>query len=1331
MFKKSKVVISLVSFIAMTIFCVSSVLAVVDISDIPLDAQTKAAPASIMFVLDDSGSMDWEMMTIESNGLFSNEYYLFDNPGDNLYDASQILTDVQRLMWKSQWFEYNKMYYNPTVTYSPWATLPNADPDNPRSHPSVAGNTFNLSSNYVQLLSIPPLAADVIVDNQDAGFSILSGVWSESGATPEYAGSSLYSSDNPSSTRWTLNVPTSDNYQVWVWWSSQFGWSRDTAAQYVVNHTAGPTTYVRNQTQDFGQWNLLGSHAFSFGSTTIDVVHGNNSTSADAVRLIQGSGPVTNIPRAHYYVDSATGPYLVTIDGGSINYYAVTVTGAGGTESVDTLQPIVTPPADVQSPLSYTEARQNFANWYSFYRRRELTATAAVSNVISQMAGVQIGITSINDRINQPVLKIKVGGVDDTNSLLTTLYSLVLQTNGTPLRTGLQDAGQYFHRNDSNAGGIGTCADDQFFDPSTPLVNSTCPYWTAADGGECQQAFAIVMTDGYYNGADPWSNNNVDGNNGVPFADTYSNTLADVAMYYWENDLSTGASGLDNLISPSTVDSQTQQHMVTYGVSFGVTGSLVPANYDFINTFPSWTNPNTDQHKIDDLYHASVNGHGTFLSASNPMELVNSLLDIMQNIKQRIGAAASVSVNGDQLFKLIDDDTYLFQSSYNTTGWLGDVRSYKVDFTTGTIDMTNPEWSAAAVWQAENWMTYWNSRSIATYDGTSGIPFRIGDLTAAQEILLDPVSATAQLVLNYVRGDSTGEQSNGGTFRNRSGRRLGDIVHSSPVYHRGILYVGANDGMMHAIRAEGANAGSEIFSYVPSQVIQNLPLLTNPAYSHNYYVDSTVTIKDNVLGANSTLLIGGLGQGGRGYYALDISNLSTYNNATHLWQSSAVNETSAAGKVLWEFPHAGATPTAAVDLTDIGSSFSKAYIRRSNDVSHPWVVILGNGYNSVDGQSVLFILDPVNGNVLRKFELGANIDGNGDGDFLDSGDGNGLATPSVVDVNGDGKADYVYAGDLGGNMWKIDLTDTNIANWEVAFTQSGVIAPLFKAVGPTGIDQPITARPAVMFHPQYHGYTIVFGTGKFLGTSDFLNTDKLTVYGIWDYGDDTDDSENLGTFDPATEQVSEQSSRTTLLKQELLVPDFTYDPDASITGDEKVLRVLTDHTIVWETEADSAAGELPDLSTSVDNNAGWYFDLPKPGERVVSRIMIRDGKAIYTSFTPQDSPCSTGGTSIVHLVSAADGGRMDAPVVDSNNDDSINSNDLVTVTDASGNSVSVAISGVQFEGFLQPPAIIRYGDGTEGLYMSSTATGLAGTNGNGRTLRTTEAEMGILSWREF
>lgn len=1294
MFGFNKMSLLVTCVVSLLVFVSSGARAAIDISDVPLDAQSKAAPANIMFVLDDSGSMDWEMMTVESNGLFSNEYYVFDNPGDNLYTNTAILSDTQRLMWKSQWFEHNKMYYNPSVTYEPWATLSDADPDNPRSHPYVNGNTFNLSATYVKHLSIGPSAADIIVDEKDAGFSIISGDWYESGATPEYDGNSLFSSSNPAQARWSLNVPTADNYQVWAWWSSQAGWSRDTAAQYVVSHSAGSTTYVRDQTQNFGQWNLLGSHYFNAGSTTIDVVHGNATTNADAVRLIQGTNSVIDIPRAHYYVKSTVGkPYLVTVDGGSIQYYEVTTSGTGYTESVDFLQLTTSPPTEVQTGRTYTEERQNFANWYSFYRRRELTATAAVSNVISQMSGVQIGISSINDRINQPVMKIKVGGVDETSSLLNTLYSLVLQQNGTPLRFGLQDVGQYFDQDDGNDGGIGSC-----------------PYWAAADGGECQQAFAILMTDGYWNGGGSPGVGNADGDNVVPYADSVAETLGDVAMTYWENDLSTN---LSNLVSTSSVDNAKYQHMVTYGVSFGVTGTLDPANYNLAASPPPnipWPSPWAgDRQRIDDLYHASVNGHGTFLSAADPIELVDSLLDIMLDIKNRIGSASSVSVNGDELYKQIDDNTYMFQSSYDTVGWLGDIKSYKVDAKTGAVDLFKPEWSAATVWQKYNWATYWNLRPIASYDGSAGVPFRIGNLTLAQQALLGVDLATATDVLNYVRGDGSKELANGGIYRDRTSR-LGDVVHSSPVYHEGILYTGANDGMMHAIVAEGTTAGRELFSYVPRQVIQNLSLLTDTSYQHKYFVDLTATIKDNVsIGTqDKTILVGGLGAGGIGYYALDITDLTHFNSSLNVWQPKALTEALVSSRVLWEFPNAA---TASSDLSDIGYSFSKSLIVKTNDKYYPWVVIFGNGYNSTDGQSVLFILDPGTGTVLKKFELG-------------SGPDNGLATPSVTDVDGDGKADYVYAGDLGGNLWKIDMTE-NLIDWEIAFSNGTTNVPLFSAIGPSGAAQPITSKPDVMYHPDYHGYMVLFGTGKFLGTSDFLDKSVQTVYGVWDYGDDEDDLEYLGDFDHSTEQVSNLTARSTLLEQTAVVNSLFYDPDGDGVGE--IIRVVSDNSIVWLTEKDSSttpASPLPNPSTVADNHVGWYFDLPNSGERVISRMMIRDKRAIFISFTPEISPCTPGGDSILHELDAEDGSRLSIAVIDANLDGSVDQDDLVDVVADDGTILKgVAVSGVQRTGHLQVPAILKIGR-DEIKYMSSTA-------GTIETVRERGVRIGVSSWQEF
>ncbi len=1271
--------------------------AAVDISDIPLDAVTKAAPANIMFVLDDSGSMDWEIMTGEGNGLFSNQYYVFDNPGDNLYTDTRILTPEQRRMWRSQWSGYNTMYYNPDQTYEPWPTLPNADPDTPRSHPNVAGTTFRLSHTYLQFFNSTSTGIDIIVDNQDAGFSMVSGTWGESGAFPEWDGSSLFSGSAGARARWSFLIPDAGDYQVLAWWSSQPNWTRDSAANYIVNHNAGNTPYTVNQMNDFGQWNILGVHQFNAGNYSIEVQRGNSNTSADAVRLLRGT-VMLNIPNAHYYVYSASEsrPYLVIVDGGAISYYAVTSTsGAGGTEVVEALQLVANPPADVLSQRSYVEERQNFANWYSFYRRRELTATAAVSQVITQMSGVQIGIATINGNLLQPVLRIKVDGTDQTSSLLSSLYGLVLTAQGTPLRQGLQRAGIYY-TDDANTGGIGTC-----------------PYWSAALGGECQQSFAILMTDGDWNGPNPNPLvGNADGAAGVPFADTYYNTLADVAYFYWGNDLSTN---LNNLVPTSDINPANWQNMVTYGVTFGVTGTLDPNNYDLtaspLPTIP-WPNPTAGAlQRIDDVYHASVNGRGQFLSAGSPTELTDSLLAIMLDIKARIGSASSVSVNGDQLFKRIDNNTFMFQSSYNTNGWVGDIRSFKVDPNTGAIDLLSPEWSAANIWSSYNWSTYWDNRVIATHNGTTGVPFRITSLAAGQLSHLGSDLAEQTMVLEYLRGRNNNEISNGGTLRSRSSR-LGDIVHSSPVYHNGLLYVGANDGMMHVVVAEGANAGQVLFSYIPGQVYPSLAELSDPAYTHKYYVDLTPRVADRVpfgAGLEKSILIGGLGQGGEGYFALDITGLTTFNSTSKLWEPTSVNEAAIASRVLWEFP---SSSTSAADLADIGRSFSEVQIVRTNSTIHPMVAIFGNGYNSVSGVSALFIVNPVDGSVIRKFSLGTGPD-------------NGLATPTVTDVDADGKADYVYAGDLHGNLWKVNLTDSNTSNWDIAFADGVASRPLFTAVGPSG-PQPITSTPDVMLHPSKNGYLVVFGTGKFLGLSDTLDASQQAFYGIWDYADDDDKSEYLGTFDPLTHQVSNLSTMSALFQHQVILDSYFYDPDGD--GDGELLRVTSavpaaDKLLFWLIEPDAQTGEMPNPASTTANYVGWYLPLPQTGERVVTSSMIRDGRAVFISYSPLLSPCSSGGNSILHQLNAADGSRSVTAVLDINRDGAVNSQDYIQITGPSGNPIMVPVSGIQRGGQLQSPAIIQFGR-DEISYMSSTSGDIERVRGKG-------VKTGMTVWQEF
>jgi type IV pilus assembly protein PilY1 len=1284
-----------------------------DISSVPLSAIKRAAPPLIMFVLDDSGSMDWEFLTAEADGKFQEYEYVFDDPGDNVFAGTEyILSGIERMQWKSQWSGCNRLYYDPTVTYGPWPTLTAVSPDTPPSHPMHATPTFDLSATYHSFAS-----GEVIVDNQDGTPAYVEqGEWFESGWQPEWDSSSRYTSASPATATFTPDLPEADTYEVYAWWNcSPY---RDSNAKITIIHDRQTEILYRNQQGSegnvaycpspsdpaspcCGQWIPLGTYNFSAGtggSVTIErhAESTGTDTVADAVKFVPTSLS-RDIKNAHYYVWSSqeSKSYLINLDG-KITYYEVASTGSGSAEQVTSLTP-VTPPADVIPrdasgiARSYADERQNFANWYSFYRRRELTAMAAVANAIVNMQGVNLGLYSINSissvsgSVKQPVLKVKAQGEDHAQELLAALYSLTISNQATPLRQALQAVGKYFDQTDSgDTGGIGER-----------------PYATAENGGECQQAFAIVMTDGYWNGPDP-AVGDADGDNntefdGPPYAGPDDNTLADVAMHYYERDL-VDDSDLNDLLPTSATDAAAHQHMVTYTVAFGVSGSLNPVSYDFESgPYPSWPDPfnTTDpkynrEYRIDDLWHAAVNGRGEFLSALGAEELANALLSIKLSIEARTGSAAPVSVNGVELYEELGPNLYMFQSTYDTNGWTGDVKAYLIDPVSGEIPET-PVWMVRSEVDA----MFWPNRKIATYnpDTSSGIPFQYTSLTDTQKTQLNSEST----IVDFLRGDRSNEQQYGGTFRNRVSI-LGDIVHSSPVFENGVLYAGANDGMLHAFRATD---GSEVFAYVPNLVFENLYELADPAYqdNHTFYVDLSPVTQQGVV------LVGGLGGGGQGYYALNITGIDG--------STSFSNDSAVADRVLWEY---GGN---ADNDPDLGYTYARPSIVDSNDDdlnsgTSGWIVITGNGYNSVNGHAVLLILDPINGQVLKRIDTGV-------------GACNGLSTPVVIDVNYDNKADYVYAGDLEGNLWKFDLTNADYTNWTVAFKDgSGNPQPLFQAPG-----QPITTKPDVMRHPQRHGYMVIFGTGRYLGITDFSDTSLNTIYGIWDYGDDSDDSEYLGAFNRGSpDTLSNQPEYVTLLEQGY-VPSPITDPNnpyfwtVTVGTQEVVVRILTRNDPNWETVDDAGADQLPNPGSVTDPpntvHAGWYFDLPVTGERVVSDVIIRDGNAIVISFMPPES-CSTGGYSVVHEMDASTGGRLLTPQFDIDADAAIGTGDLINIgTEASPEWV--AATGLRKTGRLHVPAILRMGS-TEMKYFSS-------SDGIIKTVRERPAKLGIRYWREL
>ncbi len=540
----------------------------------------------------------------------------------------------------------------------------------------------------------------------------------------------------------------------------------------------------------------------------------------------------------------------------------------------------------------------------------------------------------------------------------------------------------------------------------------------------------------------------------------------------------------------------------------------------------------------------------------------------------------------------------------------GDLIAFPVD-ATGKVDVLNPLWHANLKVEAQDWDT---GRFIFTSDGSGNpVPFRYTSLTGLQQAAL----GLGYTVVDYVRGDRSQEIANGGSYRDRTSV-MGDIIHGNPVYvgapsagyafdayltfavaHANRpprVYVGGNDGMLHAFDADPATGGNEVFAFVPSAVIDNLAALTADPYTHQYYVDGPITVGDACFNCPAaspewhTILVGGLGAGGRAYYALDITEADPV---------TAEDTTSggAGNKYLWEFTHA-----------DLGYSYGRPSIVRL--ATGAWAVVIGNGYvNGGSGKASLFVLDAATGTLLRQLVVSTTTDS--------LSDPNGLSSPTVVDANGDFHADYVYAGDIKGNLWKFDISDPDPANWQVLPDPAGT-TPLFVTDNGLGIPQAITTAPDVTFHPD-GGLMVIFGTGRLFEQGDATSTATDSIYGIWDY--------------------NPWPSGYTFSRSDLVTQTLT---ELTHTASNARVRVASNYPVDYTIDANSGTPAHP----------GWVVDLP-PGERLLQNLVIRDKRAQMITVNPT---IQTGENWLIQL-DYETGGAPDKIILD------IDHNDVIDIYD--------------------------------------------------------------------
>ncbi|MGA1675976.1 MAG: pilus assembly protein, partial [Pseudomonadales bacterium] len=861
---------------------------------------------------------------------------------------------------------------------------------------------------------------------------------------------------------------------------------------------------------------------------------------------------------------------------------------------------------------------------------------------------------------------------------------------------------------------------------------------------------------------------------GGRYADPFPRTLADTAMYHYKRDLQPTYA---DLVPLSRLDqagaapgafapgqSTMHQHMKTYALAFGVRGTIDPLSIPANPVVPfAWTDPlNAPEHKIDDLLHAALNGRGEYLNAANPPELQAALERAFLAFTQAGSSTSSAAFNSTSL----EEGTLLYRGFYDLRYNTGELSATAVA-RDGSLAPT-PLWRASQQLDAKAA----DQRVMVTWDRAAarGIPFRYSVLNAAQKALLSESEA------RFLRGDRSVEQPTG-TLRKREpeGGLLGDIVNSSPVFvgaPRGInrdqtpypldtlyssfasrqanrtpvVYVGANDGSLHGFHAR---TGEELMAYVPNKLIDAtlsgrnaLDQFASPFYQHRYFVDLTPRLNDVFLRTPTaparswrTVLVGGLGGGGKGFYALDVTDPALF-----------ADETRASSTVLWEFTDEDDTYPLTMNGTplggsegalrdpsnrpvkDLGYAVSLPVIAMSNaaegDGDKAWVALFGNGQNSTAGIAKLFALF---------IERGQDGWQPGDVIKLDTGFGvpmagplagfpNGLGSPASVDVNLDGTVDRVYAGDRLGNLFRFDLSAADPSAWRVtrlftaSYTDNGVQTV-----------QPVLAQPLVIPHPTADGFLVIFGTGSYLTREDARNTDIQSLYAIWDRGEPA----------PATAQgarelrLVEQSlinildTSTTPQETKRVFPNtqpVEYRPDR---------RDCSSGTCVdepgvygWYVDLDLPAASL---TTSGQFIAGVPAEPQYPGERAIRRIIERNGALVTTTVLPALDEFSCFGTrpGAVLVLSALTGGDAGQPLIDFNNDGRVDEGDLVAVDDEL-RSPGLLMNQTELDGQLVDLATLSGEGSTDFLFVSGGNDTIAYLIDSARDRRT-----GRLSWREL
>lgn len=908
--------------------------------------------------------------------------------------------------------------------------------------------------------------------------------------------------------------------------------------------------------------------------------------------------------------------------------------------------------------------RQNFANWFTYYRTRSLLARGATSLAFSKVdkevrlgygqlnngSGSKDGSATTNKTVTRGVRPFDAGSTDRAN-FFNWLYK-VPYLRGTPLRVAMDDVGKYFSITNSAGPWSSTPGAASYSDGNDVWKNQA----------SCRRSYHVLMTDGYWNGnaaasagianvnvdntVGPDIANNENGRtyrydptftNGLnatpPYRDGTSNTLADVAKYYWSRDLHPGLA--NNVRTKFTEDDKTKsgvpfysasdkidrgdhafwQHLTTYTVGLGITGTI--QNTSVVPPATGWPVAKSDTATaVDDLFHAAVNGRGRYLKASDPQEYQEAIEQTLNEIFAAEQANSGLALSSFE----VSSDSRRYVPGFSQPDWTGDVTAYPIG-------------SDVATWTASSKLPEHGARNIGVWNGSTVESFS-ANLSGDVRSLM---GGADDALINFLRGDRTlegttyrcrGDQPNtrkctkakdaGGNFTKLG--LFGDVVNSAPVLVAGgvnmnyqllpdgegagyldfvegklgrvnkLLLVGANDGMLHLLDEA---TGVEKYGFIPQAVTPFLKRLSNIGYgsttddaldtTHHFFVDGQLSESDALIGgAWANVVLGSAGAGAKSVFALRFDKVipDQFNSSPVMWEINALPNSTLANKD---------------KLGHVTGSISVGRMK-----SGQWVAIFGNGMNSTAGGAYLWIVDIATGKPIRSpIQAGTDTSDNGLGTVTVVRDSNRVIVAA-------------YAGDAKGRLWRFDLENVSSAAWQTGFSNT----PLFTPAAVT----PVSAAPVFTSHPK-GGLMVMYGTGRLFSTADGNDSTQQYLYGVWDttpvgQASRTGGGATDGQLVERTVNKTPASTKPVGYSISDASSTITYT-DASGTRGWKVRQVISEgeksiydpfllsNLVVFNTIAPTVTN-VGDPCTSVSSQSFLYFLMPLSGKMAPYAIADTD-----------------------------------------------------------------------------------------------------------------------------